>query len=171
MSLSTIEMPKFADMPVYGNYDDSFAAQLKVYIERLKYHPRGEIVCHEAKELIRGLISDARDNARATDNEAYFELSKRAAVIAYLKAMVLYILEGEWSEQIADFVQWNFEYDMCVKMKFFGDEAVRDFAHVALGSTPIPTSVVRLEELPDPFTREDYLNRRQQHGLSTNGDP
>ena len=171
VSLSTIEMPKFADMPVYGNYDDDFAAQLKVYIERLKHHPRGEIVCHEAKELIRGLISDARDNARATDNEAYFELSKRAAVIAYLKAMVLYILEGEWNEQIADFVQWNFEYDMCVKMKFFGDEAVRDFASVALGSTPIPTSVVRLEELPDPFTREDYLHRRQQHGLSTNGDP
>ena len=77
----------------------------------------------------------------------------------------------EWNEQIADFVQWNFEYDMCVKMRFFGDEAVRDFASVALGSTPIPTSVVRLEELPDPFTREDYLNRRQQHGLSTNGDP
>ena len=60
---------------------------------------------------------------------------------------------------------------MCVKMKFFGYEAVRDFYSVSLGSTPIPTSVVRLEELPDPFTREDYLHRRQQHGLSTNGDP
>ena len=43
-----------------------------------------------------------------------------------IRSMVLYILEGEWNELIADFVQWNFEYDMCVKMKFFGDEAIEE---------------------------------------------
>ena len=171
VSLSTIEMPKFADIPIYGDYDEEFAKELSIYIERLKGYPRGEVICPEAKELIRGIIGDARDNAKAMDNEAYFELSKRAAVIAYLKAMVLYILEGEWSERIADFVQWSFEYDMCVKMKFFGEEAIRDFAGVTLGTAPIPTSVVKLEELPNPFTREDYLQKRQQHGLATLGDP
>lgn len=170
VSLSTIEAPRFADIPVFGDYDEEFAAQLSVYIERLKNHPKGEVTCHAARELIRGIISDARDNARATDNEAYFELSKRAAVIAYLKAMVLYILEGEWNELIADFVQWSFEYDMCVKMKLFGEEAQRDFANVALGNAPIPTSLVKLDELPDPFTREDYLERRKLHGQSTTGD-
>lgn len=171
VSLSTIEMPKFADIPLYGDYDDNFDTLLATYIHRLKDHPKGEVHCPEAKALVRGIISDARDNARATENEAYFELSKRAAVIAYLKAMMLYILEGEWNERIADFVQWSFEYDMCVKMKFFGEEAQRDFANVTLGSSPVPTSVVKLDELPNPFTREDYLAKRQQHGLATPDDP
>lgn len=171
VTLSTIEMPKFADIPVYGDYDEDFASQLDNYINRLKNYPRGEVTCNQAKELIQGIISDARDNAKAISNEAYFELSKRAAVIAYLKAMVLYILEGEWNEQIADFVQWSFEYDLAVKMRFFGEEATRDFANVMISTTPIPTSVVKLEELPNPFTREDYLKKRQQYGLSIKGDP
>ena len=35
----------------------------------------------------------------------------------------------------------------------------------------LTTSVVKLEELPNPFTKEDYLNRRKLYGLGINGDP
>lgn len=170
VSLSTIEMAPFADIPVYGDYDDDFTAQLALFINRLKAYPKGKVVCKEAAQLIRGIIRDARDNAKATDNLAYFELSKRAAVIAYLKAMVLYILEGGWSEQIAEYAQWSFEYDMCVKMQFFGAEAQRDFALEETGKAAIPSPIVKLDDLPHTFTREDYLQLREKCGQSTAGD-
>ena len=35
----------------------------------------------------------------------------------------------------------------------------------------LTTSVVKLEELPNPFTKEDYLDRRKLYGLGINGDP
>ncbi len=170
VSLSTIEVPRFAPMPIYGNYDDEFATRLAVYIERLKGYPRGLVVCREAEELVRGIIGDVRDNAMATNNEAYFELSKRAAVIAYLKAMVLYIIEGGWSELIADYVQWSFEYDMSVKMKYFGAEAQRDFTAVSIAPASVPTSLIKLDELPQIFTREDYLKLRESYGQNIQGD-
>ena len=170
VTLSTIEVPRFAPMPIYGSYDDEFAAQFAVYVERLKDYPRGLVVCSEAQELVRGIIDDVRDNAMATNNEAYFELSKRAAVIAYLKAMILYILEGGWSETIADYVQWSFEYDMSVKMKYFGAEAQRDFSSISIAPASVPTSLIKLDELPAIFTREDYLKLRESYGQNIQGD-
>lgn len=170
VSLSTIEVDEFAEIPIYGDYDEAFDTQLLGYIERLRQTPRGEVLCPEAREFIRGLVTETRENAAASRDRAYFELSKRAAVIAYLKAMTLYLLEGEWSTLIADFVQWSYEYDLWCKMQFFGKEASREFDNEALDNVALPSSVVKLSELPQRFTREDYLALRTAKGLSLKGD-
>lgn len=72
-----------------------------------------------AKELT------AENDRRATlyESEAYRILSYRANVIAYLKAMVLYVAGGcKWSKDIADYVRWSEHMDLWCKMRFFGKQ-------------------------------------------------
>ena len=44
-------------------------------------------------------------------------------MIAYLKAMVLYVAQGyHWSEDIAEYVRWSEQMDLWCKMRFFGTQ-------------------------------------------------
>ena len=48
------------------------------------------------------------DAARLYDSEAYRVFSYRANVIAWLKGMVLYVVQGyQWDKTTADFVRWS----------------------------------------------------------------
>ena len=61
--------------------------------------------------------------AMLSQSRVYENLSFRANVIAYLKACVLYVANGEkWDKTIEEFVRWSFHYDMWCKMEFFGGE-------------------------------------------------
>jgi hypothetical protein len=79
-------------MPVYGTYDASFDEELRPYIENLN-KARGLIECRQARTLARKLMEENADFARLSESRVYENLSFRANVIAYLKAMVLSRLE------------------------------------------------------------------------------
>ena len=96
------------------------------------------------------------------DDELYERLSYRAVVIAWLKAMTLYVAEGRWSKQIEDFAIWSMNYDMWCKMKFFGEEMRQQMEGERIQHKPGPQNL--LVQLPQVFTKEDVERVRVENG-------
>ena len=152
-----------SEIPVYGTYGEAFAEELKPYIERLNA-ARGLIECREASELARTLVAECADFARLSQSRVYENLSFRANVIAFLKAMVLYVAHGEvWDKTMEDFIRWSLQYDLWCKMQFFGkdieDEEEGENRRPARGPQNL------LDQLPEVFTREEAGLMRQRLGV------
>lgn len=159
------ERPIGSEMPIYGTYDESFAEELKPYIDRLNA-ARGLVVCPQVNRLAKKLVEECAEFARLSQSRVYENLSFRANVIAFLKAMVLYVAHGEkWDKSMEDFVRWSLQYDMYYKMKFFGNaiEAQEE------GGQKLPTRGPQnlLDQLPEIFTREEAGQMRQRLGIRT----
>ena len=154
-----------AEMPVYGTYGDDFAEALKPYIEHLTA-ARGLVECEEANALARTLMQENADFARLSQSRVYENFSFRANVIAFLKAMVLYVAHGErWMPEMEDFIRWSLRYDLWCKMQFFG-QAIEEQEHGGeKGTHRGPQNLLDL--LPEVFTREEAGMLRQRQGIHT----
>ena len=152
-----------SDLPCYGRYDSDFDEELRPYIERLN-KARGLVECKAAFQLAKKLREENAEFARLTQSRVFENFSFRANVIAFLKAMVLYIAHGnKWDKSMEDFVRWSSRTDLFYKMKFFGDaiEAQeRSFSPIKKRG---PQNLLSL--LPDIFTRDDAMQMRQSQGI------
>ena len=158
------ERPIGAEMPVYGTYDEAFDEALKPYIDRLN-QARGIIECREAENLARRLMEENAEFARLSQSRVYENLSFRANVIAYLKAMVLYVAHGEvWTPEMEEFVRWSLKYDMWCKMQFFG-EAIEEKEYTSYRKTKNKGPQNLLDLLPEIFTLEEAGTMRQRIGI------
>ncbi|MEE0985018.1 MAG: BT4734/BF3469 family protein [Bacteroidaceae bacterium] len=153
-----------ADMPVYGTYDEAFDEELRPYIENLN-KARGLVDCPKARTLAKRLIEECADFSRLSQSRVYENLSFRANVIAYLKAMVLFVASGgKWDKTVENFIRWSLQYDLWCKMRFFGqDIELAESAHYASTSKTGPKNL--LDFLPDIFTREEAHLLRQKKGM------
>ena len=159
------EQPIGADMPVYGTYDAEFDEELRPYIERLS-KARGLVECRGAKLLAKKLKEENAEFARLSQSRVYENLSFRANVIAYLKAMVLFVAQGGvWDKVTEDFIRWSLKYDMWCKMHFFGEaiEEVECGGSYRSNKKTGPQNLLDL--LPDVFTREEAQQMRIRHGI------
>ena len=154
-----------AEMPVYGTYGDDFAEALKPYIGHLTA-ARGLVECDEANRLARVLMQENADFARLSQSRVFENFSFRANVIAFLKAMVLYVAHGEvWTAEMEDFIRWSLRYDMWCKMEFFG-QAIEEQEYAGeKGNRRGPQNLLDL--LPVVFTREEAGMLRQRQGIRT----
>ena len=109
------------DIPIYGNYDDEFRAQLRPYIENL-CKASGLVDCPEAFSLAMKLKDENAEFSRLSQNRIYENFTFRGNVIGYLKACVLYVANGfRWEPEIEEFIRWSEQYDLYCKMRFFED--------------------------------------------------
>ena len=154
------------DQPIYGIYDLAFEEELKPYIDKLT-SARGQIDCQQAFRLAKRLQQECAEFARLSQNRVYWNLSHRACVIAWLKACVLYVANGQqWERSIEDFIIWSLRYDMWCKMAFFGADIERaERGEDSRLGKHGPRNL--LELLPDEFTIDDARRVRQQEGLDT----
>ena len=152
-----------SEMPVYGSYDAAFDEELRPYIECLT-KARGTIECKQAMTLAKRLVEECAETARLSQNRVYENLSFRANVIAYLKAMVLYVAHGErWDKTMEEFVRWSLHYDLWCKMHLFG-EAIE--AQEAAGENKKHRGPQNLLDLlPEVFTREEAGALRTRMGV------
>ena len=156
-----------AEMPVYGMYDAAFDEELRPYIENLN-RATGLIECPEAYKLAVKMRDENAEFARLSQSRVYENLSFRANVIAYLKACVLYVANGEkWDKTIEDFVRWSFQYDMWCKMEFFGAAIEDAQQECETQRRSGPRNL--LELLPDEFTLQDAVRLRQAEGMDAAG--
>ncbi len=171
LDISTIIRTEEDDdtIPVLGIYDNSFAQELKPYIDRLEA-ANGLIECPQAKKLALEIKKENSDAAKLYESDAYRVLSYRANVIAWLKGMVLYVANGyKWSKEIADFVRWSEQYNLWCKMLYFGQQLEKELREeVEIQRQSGPQNL--LELLPDEFTKDQYRLMRQQQGKSGDGD-
>ena len=176
LNLSTIVKPRAtgdaedadeASLPIYGLYDEAYAEAIRPFIDRLS-SANGLIECPEALRLAKELTLENDRQATLSESEAYRVLSYRANVIAYLKAMVLYVAEGyQWSEEIADYVRWSERMDLWCKMRFFGCQLEEELQEEERQVNAAPQNL--LEQLPDAFTNEQFLRLRQRQGRRGDG--
>ena len=183
LNLSTIIKPRLEDaqennqassqqspddsLPIFGIYDDKFAQDLKPYLDRLS-SASGLIECPQALKLAKELTRENDKRASLYESEAYRILSYRANVIAYLKAMVLYVAQGyHWSEDIAEYVKWSEQMDLWCKMRFFGTQLEEEILQEVKQINASPQNL--LSTLPDEFTYEQFLRHRQQQGKCGDG--
>ena len=141
-----------APMPVYGTYTEAFDQQLQPYIDRL-CGIRGLVACPEAEALAVKLNEESNSVAVQTQNRTYENLSFRANVIAYLKAMVLYVAHGGWEESFNDFIRWSKEYDLYCKMAFFGDLIEESERATQKTNRRGPTNLLTF--LPSEFSKDE----------------
>ena len=154
-----------AEMPVYGTYDEGFDEALRPYIERLNA-ARGLVDCPQARTLAKKLMEECADFSRLSQSRVYENLSYRANVIPYLKAMVLYVAQGEkWDKTIEHFVRWSLKYDLWCKMHFFGDSILNQETAEQGRERRGPQNLLDL--LPDEFTRQEAQGLRQRLGIRT----
>ena len=155
--------------PIYGIYDNTFAEELKPYIDRLEA-ANGLIECPQAEKLAKEMKHENHDTAKLYESDAYEILSYRANVIAWLKGMVLYVAHGyKWSKEIADFVRWSEQYNLWCKMLYFGKQLEKELREEQeIQHQSGPQNLLNL--LPDEFTKEQYRQIRQSQGKSGNGD-
>ena len=157
------EQPIGAEMPVYGTYDADFDEKLRPYIERLT-KARGLVECRNARILAKKLKEENAEFARLSQSRVYENLSFRANVIAFLKAMVLYIAQGGvWDKVTEDFIRWSLKYDLWCKMHFFGDAIENADDCIGKANKPGPRNLLDL--LPDIFTREEANQMRKREGV------
>ena len=185
LNLSTIVKPKTEDgsnapssggedasnaddsLPIFGIYDEKFAEQLQPYIYRLN-SANGLIECPQALRLAKELTLENDRRATLYESDAYRILSYRANVIAYLKAMVLYVAQGyKWTKEIADYVRWSEQMDLWCKMRFFGTQLEEEILAEQQQVNAAPQNLLAL--LPQEFTYEQYLRIRQQQGKRGDG--
>ena len=155
-----------SQQPIYGKYDVAFDEALKPYIDNL-VSARGLIDCPQAYKLAKKLQQECAEFAQLSQSDTYWNLSFRACVIAWLKACVLFVANGQkWEKSIEDFIRWSLNYDLWCKMAFFGEDIERaengDDARIGKRG---PRNL--LELLPDKFTLEDANRVRRQQGMDT----
>ena len=139
-----------AEMPIYGVYDASFDEELRPYIENLN-KARGLIDCPKARTLAKRLVEECADFSRLSQSRVYENLSYRANVIAYLKAMVLFVASGgKWDKTVENFIRWSLQYDLWCKMRFFGREIELADSAINIYRRNGPQNMLDL--LPDVFT-------------------
>ena len=148
-------------------YDDKYAEELKVYIDRLNA-ASGDIRCKQADALAYKLLEEHNEIADLCESEGYRVFSYRAVKIGWLKACLLYIINDyKWDKSIAEYVAYSVRRDLWAKFLYFGDEIEAEFAEEKNVSRSTPKNMLTM--LPDEFTFEDYLNVRQSLGKQGDG--
>lgn len=167
LNLTTILKPEDSKMPVYGLYDEKFDEQLKPFIERLN-GCCGLIECSEVNALAKTLIAENDERAARVESDAYRVLSYRANVIAFQKAMLLYIAHGyRWTKEMEDYIRWSEQMDLWCKMRYFGDVLELEMQEEANMANHDPRDLLAM--LPEQFSDEEFLELRQRLGKKGDG--
>ena len=153
-----------SEIPVFGHYDAAFDEELRPYIDNLN-KARGLVECKAVNRLAKKLMEENAEFSRLSQSRVYENLSFRANVIAFLKAMVLYVAHGEkWDKTMEEFIRWSLEYDMWCKMQFFGRAIGRvDRDDEDSFRQRGPQNLLDL--LPEVFTREEAQLMRHRQGI------
>lgn len=153
-------------IPRFGDYDEEFRNQLAPYIKNLDT-ATGLIECEQANQMAELLCDENADFAELSDDDAFETLSYRACRMVHDKAKLLYIAHGyQWDGSIAEFCRWSMQYDLWIKMHYFGEQMriMSDESQVA--KTAGPKNLLDL--LEDRFTLHDLTAVYHATGKQSN---
>ncbi len=155
--------------PTFGQYGETFAKELQPYIDALNTCS-GDIHCPEATAWALALCDELADFAEEMEDEVYAQISHRAVLMGFFRAMLLYVMNGmQWSQPIADFAAWTVKYDLWCKMRFFGDMLHADLEGEEKALQRGPKSL--LDMLPREFTKKQVVDMRKSMGMSSDAKP
>ena len=165
LSMATIIKPSDAKRPVFKEYDANYKEEVRKLTQKLSLLS-GEISCPKCNKFAEQLCDENEKLSELYGSESYQVLSLRATVIAWLKGMMLYCMNGEkWTKEIQDYMEWSLRYDLWVKMHVIGK-----MLDTAMGEEDAATAkkgpMNMLTLLNDEFTIEDLIIVRKKLGKS-----
>ena len=165
LSLSTIIKPNDAKRPVFKEYDTAYIEEVRKLTQKLSILS-GEISCPKCNKFAEQLCDENEQLASLYGSEPYLVLSYRATVIAWLKGMMLYVMNGEkWTKEIQDYMEWSLRYDLWVKMHVIG-KMLDDAFSEEEQSTAKRGPMNMLTLLNNEFKLEDLIIVRKKLGKS-----
>ena len=163
LSMSTIIKPADTKRPVFKEYDSAYCEEVRKLTQKLSMIS-GEISCPQCNKFAERLCDENEKLASLYGSEPYLVLSYRATVIAWLKGMMLYCMNGEkWTKEIQDYMEWSLRYDLWVKMHVIGkmlDNAMGEEDEATAKRGPMNM----LDMLKDEFKIEDLIVVRKKLG-------
>lgn len=136
-------------IPRQGKYNEAFLCKLDEYIVRLQAC-KGRFIVKPLNKLADQLAADMAALADLTDDDALWDMGKRAIVNAWKKGCVLYILNGQtWTRAMGDFVEWLVYFDLWSKSQIFGDMLKDGDTSTVEAQKSGPKNM--LSDLPDTF--------------------
>ena len=161
LSMSTIIKPNDVKRPVFKEYDSEYIDEVRKITQKLS-SLSGEISCPNCNNFAEHLCNENEKLASLYGSDAYLVLSYRATVIAWLKGMMLYIINGEhWTEDIQNYMEWSLRYDLWVKMHVIGkmlEDAINEDSEMTSKKGPMNM----LDLLKDEFKMEDLILVRRK---------
>lgn len=152
IGLSTINNPDKVRWH-YGTYDERYHAELAPYISRLRT-ASGLITCPQAEKLIRQLVDEAEDNLSVNGQQHLMDYVYRSGIIAFREAMLLYIMLGKWTKEIANYMAWSLNYQLWVMERVFGRTIRLAYEAAQEAERNVPIVKNLLVDLPSDFTSE-----------------
>lgn len=154
-------------IPVVKEYDDQYAADLKVFIDRVNA-ASGTIECKAADKLAHDMLKEHNDIADLCESEGYRVFSYRAVKIGWLKACILYIMNDyKWDKSIAEYAAYSVRRDLWAKFNYFGEEIEEEFMEEKKRHSTGLKNMLSL--LPKEFTYGEYLTVRRELGKEGDG--
>ena len=161
LSLSTIVVPVGSPRPVFGDYDDEYRAVVDNVVKTLATKT-GQYKCRNADKFVFNLLEENEQLADLYGSESYLVLSYRATVIAWIKGMILYLINGRWSKDIETYVRWSLRYDLWCKMQIFGSQLETEIEKETEKSVCRTNNL--LNSLPNTFTLNDMKALKKPNG-------
>ena len=169
LTVATITDPGLgAPMPVFGDYNESYDALIKPFIDNLNA-ATGKIVCRQAIKLVKELKEECDRFAVESGDRVWDNLTHRALVHIFRKCICIFCANGmKWenSTVMKNFMRWALHYDLYIKMATWGD-AIRKAEEDTPTSKHGPRNM--LELLPEEFTATDLSNVRFAQGKDREG--
>ena len=163
LSLSTIIKPVDAPRPKFAEYDDDYKQAVRKIVENLDKKV-GTYHSEKCEKFILKLLDENEELSDIYGSESYLVLSYRATVIAFLKGMVLYLLNNErWTKEIEEYVRWSLRYDLWCKMRIFGNQLESEIEEEQENSNSVRQNNL-LNLLPQEFTLSEIKALRKPNG-------
>ena len=163
--MATIIKPSDAKRPVFKEYDANYKEEVRKLTQKLSLLS-GEISCPKCNKFAEQLCDENDKLASLYGSESYQVLSYRATVIAWLKGMMLYCMNGEkWTKEIQDYMEWSLRYDLWVKMHVIG-KMLEDAMGEEINATSKRGPMNMLTLLDDEFNINDLILVRKKLGKS-----
>ena len=168
LALSTIQTDEDdwgEETPTYGMCTPDFLNSIDAFTCHLRQYPSETLVCEEALEWAKSEKQRQIDILKQMDAKYMLPFLWRSLQMAFWRACILYIMQGkQWTDDIATFASWTLDYDLWVKMHFFG-QLIENVATTSKHSDYTPTNL--LTQLPDTFTRDDARIMRRRMGKNS----
>ena len=154
-------------IPRQGKYGDDFYNRLDEYLARLAIC-KGRFIIKPLNRLIDHLAADMASLADLTDDDALWDISKRALVSAWKSGCILWALNNQtWTKPMGSIVEWLVYHDIWSKMQVFADMLSQDAETISEAQRRGPKNL--LDDLPSSFNAAQLEALRLSLGKTKEG--
>ena len=154
-------------IPRQGRYDEVFYKKLDEYLVKLSIC-KGRFIIKPLNKLTDQLAQDMATLADLTDDDVFWDISKRSIVSAWKAGCLLWVLNNQtWTKSMGELVEWLVYHDLWSKAQLFADLLNQDADSVSEAQRRGPKNL--LDNLPNPFNEAQLEALRISQGKTKEG--